>query len=376
MSEHKDILAVNLQSAARDIFKHWYILGISAAILLGTVFLYLRYVKRTYSVGSSVLLKLENNNRGMGNNNDFLQAFDFMGQDRNLKNEVFFLQSIPLVSSVVKDMDLRIFYYVQDSKIPRKFSFGMQNIYKSSPIIVLPQSGEPQPVGVQFYVDIIDDEKFFISAYGEDVYLLDFETERNVGRASEFELNGIYDFGAQVKNEHTSFQILLNSSYKPENQEGQDLFFQFNNLNHIAHWFKGSLQVTTEERESTMATLQFETENASLGIDFLNNLIAQYIEENMDESNMLANKTIEHIDRQLTDVSDDLSMSEQQLQNLRSSRNVMNIEEKSQNIYQQMQTLRARKEEIQMRFTNLRQLNDYFVQYKDSAGILAPSALG
>lgn len=377
MKDSQDILAVNIVSAAKDILKYWYILIITLVLSMTIAFFYVKFAARTYSVGSSIIINLESNRGGAGGgNNDFLQAFDFMGNERNLNNEIFFMQSIPLVNEVVKEMDLRTFYYLQNANFPKNFSFSLQNIYKESPILVIPQNDHRQAVNLKFYVEIIDDEKFYISAEGENVALIDLQTERIVGRVPEFELSGIYNFGSQVKNDYTSFQVLQNSTFDPEKNKDKSLFFKFNNLNQLASSFKSALSIETEGRESTMANLRMETENPTLGLDFLNKLIDKYIEKNMEEANFLANKTIEHIENQLVDVSDDLSASEQQLQNLRRSRNVMNIEEKSQNIYQQMATLRMRKEEVERRFNNLRQLNDYFMQYKDSAGILAPSALG
>jgi capsular exopolysaccharide synthesis family protein len=125
-----------------------------------------------------------------------------------------------------------------------------------------------------------------------------------------------------------------------------------------------------------MVNLNFNTENVDLGKDFLNILIETYIERNMEEANVLANQTIEHIDRQLENISDDLGASEQQLQNLRSRRSVISVEDKSTRLFDQLQTAQTRRDEIQRRISHLTQMNDYFVLYKDSAKILAPSSLG
>jgi tyrosine-protein kinase Etk/Wzc len=140
--------------------------------------------------------------------------------------------------------------------------------------------------------------------------------------------------------------------------------------------FKGGLVVKAESTGSTLAHTQLVAENSVLGLDFLDKLIETYIERNFDESNLLADKTIEHIERQLGDISDDLTLSERQMQSLRLNRNVMNIDDKSANIYTQLQSFETGKAEVQRRLNHLTQMEDYFRQYKDSAGILAPSALG
>ncbi len=376
MKESKDILAINLTSAFRDLIKYWYILAVCGALMIAVAYIYLKYSNKTYRVKSAIVLKTDQKNNVGRSNNDILQAFDFMIQDKNFRNELFYLQSLPLISDVVTDMGLRVYYYLQDDIIPKHFSFGKQNIYKNSPIIVISDQGNSQPVNLYFHIDILNENRFFISAKGENVDLYNYESNKVVGRANEFKISGIFDFGATVSNEHASFRVLLNSNYRAENYSGKNLFFRFNNPRLIVWDFKNGLEVEGQGTESTLAHANLKTENTLLGLDFLDKLIETYIAQNFEEANLLANKTIEHIERQLGDISEELSLSERQMQNLRLSRNVMDIDEKSSNIYAQLQNFEDRRTQVQRRLNHLKQMEDYFTQFKDSTGILAPSALG
>ncbi len=377
MKESKDILAINLASAFRDVLRYWYVLALFALLMLIVAFFYVRYASKSYQLSSSIVLQTENNNGAMSRgNNDLLRAFDFMVQDKNFNNEVFYLQSLPLILDVVKDMDIRISYFMRDQIIPKQTDFGLQDIYKSAPFIIVPDEGNSQPTGVRFHVDILNENRFLISAQGQNVELVDFSSDRVTGRVSDFEISGIYNFGATVANEHGSFRILLNSNYSPERFRGKDLFFEFNNLNRKVWDFKNGLSISAQGNESTLAHIKLQISNRNLGLDFLNKLIETYIERNFEEANLLANKTIEHIERQLGEISEDLSLSERQMQNLRLSRGVMNIDDKSQTVYNQIQTFENRKAEVQRRFNHFKQMEDYFSQFKDSVRILAPSALG
>jgi len=375
MSENKDMLAMSLMAALKDILKHWYLLVFTIALFAGAVFVYLKFTSVTYNVGSSILLRIDKSHT-INNTPEFLRAFDLSMTDRNFQNEIFFIQSYPLVREVVQGMDVRTSYYKQPSYIPKSLSWSLQNLYKSSPILVVPQEGVPQPVDLLFWVDIIDDERYRIAGIGDNVSLLNIEDERPAGSVDKFNLQGHYRFGDLITHEHASFRVLLNSNYDPAMLDGKDLFFQFNNLNQLAGRFKGSLSVEPQSIQSTMVNLQFKTDNIQLGRDFLNRLIEAYIQRNLDEANVLANQTIEHIERQLENISDDLTTSERQLQSLRSSRSVMSVEDKSRRIYDQLQSAQLRREEAQRRLNHLTQLDEYFVLYKDSAKILAPSAIG
>jgi tyrosine-protein kinase Etk/Wzc len=376
MNESKDLLAINLASAFKEILRRWYILVISVSFMMLIAFFYTKYASKTYRVSSSIVLQTENQVAMGKGNNDLLRAFDIIGQDKNFNNEIFYLQSLPLVRDVLNEIDVRVSYFSRDKIIPIKSGFGLQDIYKSSPFIVVPEIGNSQPTNVVFHVDILNENMFHIAASGIDVELVDFNTERVTSRVSKFEIAGVYNFGSPVSNEHTSFRILLNSNYRPEAFRGKELFFQFNNLNRLVWSFKNNLAVNAEGVGSTLAHIVLKASNPGLGLDFLNKLIETYIDRNFEEANLLANKTIEHIERQLGDISDDLTLSERQMQNLRLNRGVMDIEDKSRTLYAQVQNFENRRGEVQQRLNHLRQMDDYFKQYKDSTRILAPSALG
>ena len=335
MSESKDIFDVNLASAFKEVLRYWYILAISVALMMVVAYFYIKYASKTYRVSSLIVLETDRGSTGRGNI-DFLRAIDLMVQDKNFNNELFYLQSLPLINDAVREMDIRTSYYMRDQIIPRTWNFGLQDIYKDAPFIVVHDKGNSQPTGVRFHIDILDENRFLLTAEGQNVELVDFNTNRITGRAPKFEISGIYNFGSAVANEHTSFRILLNANYSPDRFRGKDLFFEFNNLNRKVRAFRSGLRVSAQGTQSTLVEVNLRTSNAALGLDFLDKLIESYIERNLHQANILANKTIEHIEKQLDDISEDLSLSESQMQSLRTSRGVMNLEEKSRNIYDKM----------------------------------------
>ncbi len=378
MKNSDDILQNNLMKLFRDLTKYWYLIAISLAIAIPLSILYLQYAAKSYNVSSSVLLQLEEGNRyvGRGGVNDVLPAFQMFMQDKNMQNEVYFMQSLPLVQEVINEMDLRTSYYIKDNNLPARFTFSYQNIYKNTPFFVISTENHLQPINIYFHISIIDEEQFTISASSDDATIMNFQNERIVSRNRNFDLNGTYKFGSLIENDLASFTILLNSNFDPERYIGKDLFFKFNNLNSLASSFKNSLKIDSDALGSSLAVLTINAENPDLGLDFLNALIDKYIESKIEEANTLANKTIEHIEHQLVDVTDELTQSEQQLQTLRSDHSVMNIQEKAQNVYLQLENSRAQRDETRRRLNHLQQLDEYFAEYKDSSNILAPSALG
>ncbi len=377
MKKSEDILANNLLQLLRDLMKYWYLIVISLAIAIPVALLYLKFSANTYRVTGSVLIRLENNNvAGRGGGDDIFRAFDIIRQDRTLQNEIYFMQSMPLIREVVEEMDIRTYYYMQEGFLPKNMTFTYNNIYRNAPFWVIPTEGHVQPVELHFHVQIIDEEVFHISASTDEAIIMDFSTERVAGYNQEVNISGVHNFGSIIESDNLSFVILLNSNYDPQRHLDKDFFFKFNNLNWLAGSFKSGLDVSSRIMESSLAELTVRAENQNLGLDFLNMLIDKYIEANNEEANLLANKTIEHIENQLANVTDELTSSEQQLQNLRSDQRLMDIPERAQIIHQQLEGFRNQREEAQRRLNYLEQLQSHFVEYSDSVAIPAPSAIG
>lgn len=368
-------LGVYLLALFRDLLKGWYWIAISLAITLGVSVIYLKFAAKKYKVASSVLLNIEDQ-KNYNTGDKLMEVSSLIHQEKNFQNELLALNATPLIMEVVGEMDLRTSYFLQENKIPKSFSFSLKDIYKNSPFIVIPNEQHLQPVNVLFYLSIIDQDRFNIAVEEKNTTIIDFKDESIAYPNVNFSLKGIYEFGQEIQNEFCSFRIVLNSNYDPTAFQEKDLFFMFNDKYTLTSIFKANLTIASTTLESTMVDLQFRTSNIEKGLEFLNGLIDKYIEKNLDEKNFLANQTIEYIDRQLSNISDSLGISERQLQSLRSSASVMNIDEKAQNIYEQIQNLEATKRETERRLGYLRELDDYFTDNKDSSGLLAPSSMG
>ncbi len=289
-----------------------------------------------------------------------------------------FISSIPhhLSGLWLKEMDLQVTYYLQEDKIPKEVEFSMKDLYDRTPFLVIPDKEHLQPVDLYIYLQIVDEERFGVAAITSEATIVDFRDESVVLTSSPFEIGGIYKFGEEVSNPFISFKVLLNSNYNSESYQGKDLFFKFNTISSLTAVFRGALGVEASALDATMVDMSLNCDNVKKGRDFLEGLINKYIENNLEKKNYLAQKTIEHLDFQLADISKSLGSSEQELQNVRTSSSVMNIDEKAGGIYNQLQASETQRDEIERRLSYLVQMEDYFANNRDSSGFMAPSAMG
>lgn len=359
----------------RVFLSYWLLIGISLLIFLVFGILYYMYASRTYTVYARISINTEQMNANRGSN-QYLNVNELMDQEKNFANEITYLRSTPLLKEVINDMNLRVSYYMKEDKIPEEFPFAFYNIYNSSPFIVILNEEHIQPLNVMFYLKILDDEQYTIYAYEPNAYSYSYVNENGSDYSFFFTLGGTYRFGDLIENENCSFKILLNSNYNSAQYQGKDLYFKFNSPQNLAYSFQESLTINSAFFESSIADLSFDSDNLDLGMEFLSNLIEKYIEKNLERKNYNANNTIEYINRQLSNISGSLGQSERQLQAFRTNMDVMNIDEKSRNIYAQQQTLEYNRDEIQTRLQNLTRLKNYFEANKDSSTFIAPSFIG
>jgi len=373
---NNDLFATNLILALKDLMRYWYLLLISLVVAVAIAFFYLKFAAPSYKVQTSVLLNVNRGHTNPGRSDDIMQAFNYMEQEKSFQNEIAVLQSLPLIREVVNEMDLRTTYFLQEDRIPKQYAFSLRNIYNESPFIVVPDESHLQPVSMLFYIRIIDEERFALAGSSDQTALISTRNEQIVRNNVNVQVNGIYNFGDVIESDYYSFKVLINSNYDPARYSGKDLFFQFNNMDWVAQGYKGRLAIETVGIESHIAQLVFTTDNIQKGNDFLNALISKYVERNLEESNFLAEKTIEYIDNQLVNITDSLGTSERQLQSLRSNYSVMNIEEKAQNLNEQIQAAENERDEAQRRLNHLEQMIQYFESNTESSELIAPSSFG
>ena len=191
------------------------------------------------------------------------------------------------------------------------------------------------------------------------------------------DFSGRFKFGENIQTEHFSFKLLLNSNYNPSEFINEDMFFKFNDLNFLAKQFQKSLKIESTNLEGSVATISFVGNNIQFSLDFVDRLIAKYIEKNLEKKTHLATTTIQYIDRQLASISDTLSQAEQQLQNFRRVHNIMDVDEKSQRILDQRKELEDDRDEVSRRLNLLQQMKAYFDAAKqDATTLVVPSFLG
>jgi tyrosine-protein kinase Etk/Wzc len=368
---------IDVKYLVQVILRQWLLILVSLMVCLTVAILYLEVASKTYLAGVTVLLDVEERRAARGGSSEYFDVNEMMFQNKSLQNELAFLQSTPLIREVVEDMNLTVSYFMQEGRvpIPKELMFTLTNIYKQTPFIVVLDESHPQPINALIGITIMDDETFGIGAVNTPASMYNYNTNKVIGSVL-LNINKIHNYGEPLEDEDFSFTVLLNSNYNPEKYQGKQLFFSLNSPEQLTGRFRNALSPSVNAYESNIVDFSLQWGNAGIAMDFLTNLINRYIEKDIESKNRLANNTIEFIDQQLSNISGTLGRSEQQLQNFRSSFDVMNIDEKTRTLSNQIFEMERTIDDAESDYQTLFTINEYFEDNKDAVNFVAPSLLG
>jgi len=319
----------------------WLFILVIALALIGA-WLYLRYTPPKFNVTATMLIRSDNPRGGNGEN-----AFaDLMLYKENInkQNEIQILQSRTLMARVVKALDLQSSYYVVGN-------VKTTNIYRESPFTVqiIPPFNDQRPIHLEIH--FTGPGKFRIGeapkeyVFGE-IFTLNNTKFRLVGRES----------------------IYSDLSYK-------DYIYRYLPLEQAAIDIRSALQIKPADDRSSMLQLNYITENPRLGADIINTLMQEYNEAAVEDKNEINRKILSFIDDRLRYVETQLDSVERDMQQYRTSQQVINLEAQSELYLNNAgsMTQKIRDQHIQLQVVEL--LENYLSQSGNSRQ-LVPSTLG
>lgn len=347
--------------------KNWYWIGLSLIISVGIGFLIIKSSTPQYK--NSLTMLLAEKSRENRNSSDLMQ-FEKFNMQNNIEDELGVISSFPLVYKTLQELNLIISYYSKTGLISKE-------LYKDSPFTLIIDPELSYPVGVIFEIEILSKERFRISANDEkDINLINYTNNQFTEQINGIELNQEYSFGDNVQINNSRFKILVNANYNPEILKNTKLFFKFNDLNSLTIGYKSNLKIERASIQSSLVTMEFKGGNPVLVTDFLNKLASVYLERNLDKKNEIANKTIQFIEGQISEVADSLGYTSDKLKNFRAKNNVMNIDYLSQSVNEQMRALENQKAVLMVKSKYYDYIKEYFENNKELTDLLAPSAMG
>lgn len=309
---------------AQIVFKNYILLIVCAIIGFGAAFAINRYSTPIYRVSSSILIKgASTQPRGGGGENDFLYS-NLFGGNQNFQNELWIMKSYPVIEKTVRNLDLSVSYYT-------KGKFNYYEEYKNVPFKVSFLPAHPQPRDIMFTITFLNEGFFNVTAQSKEASFMNFITNETTHNKKKWTFAKNGKIGELIESPDLAFIVELRDTTKKLSNNFQ-YGFKFNSIPSISSRIESSLNFTVVDRQATVINISLTTETPDKGIDILNELMSVYSEQNLEQKNHLATITIDYIEKQLSEISDSLSIAEDNLQRFRSSRQLLNITDQAEGI--------------------------------------------
>jgi len=283
-----------------------------------------------------------------------------------IQNEIGILTSRSLTLRTLQSLDFGIEYYLQGS-------FINQELYPNNYFRVVVDSIWPQPVNVPILVSRAEDGQWTIATKWDETSLYSFSVQEIIGRAGQSESELKVDAGRWVEHPNFRFYIDENQANLPDPK--QQFIVYFRDINSLAGRYR-NLNVS-EIRSSTMLRLAIQGNNRHKNAAFLNVHARKFLERELDKKNLRAQKTIDFINEQLDLVAQSLNRSESNLEDFRSSGQILNLDFQAQRTFAILEQLQQERSKIIVKGKYYQYLESYLDQVgENGSDLIAPSSLG
>jgi capsular exopolysaccharide synthesis family protein len=317
----------------------FFLLSVALALLIA--FVYLRYSTRIYSASGNLLIKSE-----ATSDNDKVEDI-LMGKNRsqNIQSEIEILRSRPLMTRVVKKLDLE-FTYTPIGKIIEDL-----NVYKYGPFLIEAFKIKDSSSAFSTNIDFINKDQFRVNS---DPTIFSFE--------ELFEnKNGVF----KLKRNNRS--PLPDSRYKVTWQPAEA----------VAGGLVQGLKVLPKTPGTGIISIGIETTNARMAADIVNTLMVEYDSMTIEQSNYSTDQMLGFIDSRLRFLNRELDSVQLNLLNFQQRSNLIDVEVQSGGSYQKITEVDKAINEEQLRANVADLIHGYLLDKRNEYNnVVVPSSLG
>lgn len=340
--------SIDLKKWLIKIFSNWYIFLFSiAAFTIGCYYLN-RTIDPLYKSTSTVLIE-EFKQRSMMGAQSVMQDFG-VGAYRNVNNQIVLMSSYSMVKRAVEVLPLEIDYRYEEK-------FRQYPYYKNAPITVTFLDQSYIPSNLIFSVKNLNNDNCILNIKGNDTFE---STNNKIAYGDTIMFAG---FSVIIKKSDFFFEAM------------PVIYFSYRSTESLINEFSNRMEINFVMDQATIVEIALTSPNPERDIDFINTLIQEFLNDNLERKNREAIRTIDFITSQLYGVADSLAISENSLQSYRSENNVIDISTQTNILIQKANQLETKKAALLIKRDYYQYLINYLSKNVDDV-LVMPSTIG
>lgn len=333
------------------LINNWYYFIVLIVIGIVLARFYINHTLPTFRISSTILINEEEDRSSM-NNDQLLQGLGLPGGLRKIDNQIMILKSWALTEKTLEKLPFEVDYYIRTLR-------NTISLYPNNPIEVV-FDGE---------ISLPRNNEFSFTYVGNNVFNLDSESEY-------FIFHKQAKFGETIEFSGKSFHIESRNVEWLNSNINMKLYFVINNrINLISH-FNRRIEIDLLSKTGSMLRISMTGVNKAKDVVFINKLVEVFQEISLDKKNSEADRRIQFIDDQLIGISDSLLITENKLQQFRSSHRVMDLSAQGQAIIAQVTILENEKARLNLESDYYDYLANYLNKEVSSEAIIVPITMG
>jgi len=334
--------------------RHWYWFLLFGVFGFGCAYIYNKIVEPKYSISTSILVPEKTG--GM----DMKRIFEgVLNQPNNNNyNQIEILKSYYIINQTLRNLNWRTSWYKKDIVIWR-------SIYKKEPFDVQEANGFINPKGVAVCIIPTSDQSYTVSVDGE-------LKNNKVITKIKFESKG--EFGRPFVSDH--FNFTLNKKAADSGIPEEQYKFVFNDLNDATVAYQQRLVVELKTKKGEIIQCILQAEEPEKQGEFLNELIAVYIESKMSLQNEVNKRSLEFINKQLSGISDSLNTTGTKFTDFRSRNQIIDLGSETTIVMNNLKEIETEKMKSQIQLDYFHNLSAYLSNSSDLKQLVAPSVVG
>jgi capsule polysaccharide export protein KpsE/RkpR len=170
------------------------------------------------------------------------------------------------------------------------------------------------------------------------------------------------------------FSLTVNFPGLISDYKKNDYSFYFRPMSFLLRKY-GDVQVNIPN-ESSIMTVSLEHSNPQKAGLYLNSLMQNYLAKGIERENQIAQRTIDFIDSQVSTLVDSLQLSEQKLEDFRSTNKLVDIDYQAQQAYLRQNELERQKAELTIQKRYLEYPKEPSGKFLNVDELIGPTTLG
>ncbi|MFC4872875.1 GumC family protein [Negadavirga shengliensis] len=314
-------------------WRYWYLLLIGGLVCVGMAFVYLYYTPDQYEIQTTIMINTSGEKKGEFSNNAVLDDLEGYQSSKIIENEIEVLTSVSIMRSVLEELSLYNFYYVENGYHRFREIYGEEVPFR---IEFHELSARPQSKGGMFKFIIQDHEGFII--------------EQENGKKSQ------HKFGERLKNFYGEFTVTA----KPEIGDAahREVYVSFNNVRELAFEYSDNISAESINKLATVISLSLVEAIPEKGEDILTKLVDVYNREALKNLNSTAANTLTFIDEQMASLTAELAEIELAAEKYKNEHSISDLSSESQLYLESSRTVKQQLSEYNIKAEVLNSLEE------------------